>query len=113
VVNNAGLTGVLSDSARQEVMSLNPASANLTQIYSVAEVLQQDMKNRMDSFDDQIDDLRDRIKAVGSNGTPPLPKLNSQGAGATVKMRAPNGQEKDVPADQVDHYKSKGATVVQ
>ena len=29
--------------------------------------------------------------------------------GGTVKMKAPNGQIKDVPADQVEHYKSKGA----
>lgn len=30
----------------------------------------------------------------------------------TVRMKAPNGQQKDVPADQVEFYKSKGATVV-
>jgi hypothetical protein len=34
------------------------------------------------------------------------------GGGKTVKMRSPNGQEKDVPADKVDFYKSKGAMVV-
>jgi hypothetical protein len=34
-------------------------------------------------------------------------------AGATVRMRAPNGQMKDVPADRVDFYKSKGAVVVK
>lgn len=32
---------------------------------------------------------------------------------STVNMRAPNGQVKPVPADQVDHYKKLGATVVQ
>ena len=31
----------------------------------------------------------------------------------TVKMRAPNGQVSSVPADQVEHYKSLGAVVVQ
>lgn len=31
----------------------------------------------------------------------------------TVRMRAPNGQEKDVPADQVEHYKALGASVVK
>jgi hypothetical protein len=30
----------------------------------------------------------------------------------TVTMKAPNGQTKEVPADQVEHYKSMGATVV-
>jgi hypothetical protein len=33
--------------------------------------------------------------------------------GGTVKMKAPNGQIKDVSPDEVEHYKSKGATVVQ
>jgi len=35
------------------------------------------------------------------------------GGGGTVKMRAPNGQMQDVAADQVDHYRSLGATVVK
>ncbi len=33
--------------------------------------------------------------------------------GATVNMRAPNGQISPVPADQVEHYKARGAVVVQ
>jgi hypothetical protein len=33
--------------------------------------------------------------------------------GGMVKMRAPNGQEMDVDASLVDHYKSRGATVVR
>ena len=33
-------------------------------------------------------------------------------AGATVMMKAPNGQTKPVPADQVEHYKSLGAVPV-
>jgi len=28
-------------------------------------------------------------------------------------MKAPNGQIKEVSPDEVEHYKSKGATVVQ
>ena len=32
---------------------------------------------------------------------------------ATVKMKAPDGTVRDIPADQVEHYKSKGATLVQ
>jgi hypothetical protein len=35
-----------------------------------------------------------------------------QQSSGTVTMRAPNGQTKQVSADQVDHYKSMGATVV-
>jgi len=33
-------------------------------------------------------------------------------ASGTVNMKSPNGQIKPVPADQVDHYKALGATVV-
>jgi hypothetical protein len=33
--------------------------------------------------------------------------------GGTVKMKAPNGQTKDVSPDEVEHYKKMGATVVQ
>jgi hypothetical protein len=36
----------------------------------------------------------------------------SMKASTAVLMRAPNGQTKLVPADQVDHYKALGATVV-
>lgn len=33
--------------------------------------------------------------------------------GGTVKMRAPTGQTMDVPADQVEHYKARGAQVIR
>lgn len=34
------------------------------------------------------------------------------GGGATVKMKAPDGSVRDVPADKVDFFKSRGAVVV-
>jgi hypothetical protein len=34
-------------------------------------------------------------------------------AAGTVKMKAPDGVVRDIPANQVEHYKSKGATIVQ
>jgi hypothetical protein len=40
--------------------------------------------------------------------TPPRPR-----GGGTVKMRAPNGQIWNAPADQVEHFRQQGATVVQ
>lgn len=36
-----------------------------------------------------------------------------RGESETVKMRAPNGQEQTVSADQVEHYKKLGAKIVQ
>jgi hypothetical protein len=41
------------------------------------------------------------------------PGAAAPGEGGTVNMRAPDGTVKPVPKDQVDHYKSKGAVVVQ
>lgn len=38
-------------------------------------------------------------------------KFRARSAAATVRMVAPNGQEQDVPADQVEHYKARGAKV--
>jgi hypothetical protein len=43
------------------------------------------------------------------SGTDLKPSLSP----GTVVMRAPDGTERPVPADQVEHYKKLGATVVQ
>jgi hypothetical protein len=50
----------------------------------------------------------DYAKAGGSSGKSPAAVPS-----ATVKMKAPNGQVSNVPASQVEHYKSLGATVVK
>ena len=42
----------------------------------------------------------------------PKPSDPSTPKPKTVKMKAPNGVIRDVPADQVEHYKKRGATVV-
>jgi hypothetical protein len=59
-----------------------------------------------------------RRPAGARGGGQPLPRVfggpapaAAAGAG-TVKMRAPNGQVSDVPAEQVDHFKTLGAKVV-
>lgn len=49
------------------------------------------------------------IDSGGAQGGGPA----QSGAPSTVKMKAPNGQVSDVPSDQVEHYKSKGAVLVQ
>ena len=51
--------------------------------------------------------LKNTNQTYGSNFQPV-----EMGEG-TVKMKAPNGQIKEVSPDEVEHYKSKGATVVQ
>jgi hypothetical protein len=64
-------------------------------------LLKQDMQNRTTSLDEQLKVTRDRIGGGSAN------------TGTTVRMRAPNGQEQDVPIAQVAHYTSLGATVVK
>lgn len=43
---------------------------------------------------------------------PPPSLAATPAAGGTVMMMAPNGQRKQVPANQVDHYRQRGAQVV-
>jgi hypothetical protein len=61
VVNNPSLSSVLSDTARREVLSLNPENATLAQINSVASILKQDMANRRTSLDQQITEIKGRM----------------------------------------------------
>ena len=66
VTSNPGLTGQLSDSARHEVEGFNPANATFAQTLKVAKVLRQDMANRHQAYNEQIDDISKRI---GQGGT--------------------------------------------
>lgn len=57
-------------------------------------------------------DVAQRVALSGESGggtaiAPPALNIG------TVKMKSPTGQTQDVPADQVDHYKSLGAEVVK
>lgn len=58
----------------------------------------------------------DPKRAIGiENGLSGLNSIDDVlgGADTTVKMRAPNGDEKDVPVAEVEHYKALGAVVVK
>lgn len=54
---------------------------------------------------------RDIPNLVSPQAAAAYNKITSKGGG-TVLMKAPNGQTKPVPADQVEHYKSLGAVPV-
>lgn len=99
ILNSANLSGQLSDSSRHELQEIVDGNMPYKSLVASLGVLQQDFKNRHDSTQAQIEDIQRRIRGGGGGGM--------------VTMRAPNGQTKQVPADQVDHYKSIGATVVQ
>lgn len=55
-----------------------------------------------------------RDLGLPTNEPPPPVSTQTGGAktGGSVRMRAPNGQEADVPADQVEAAMKKGASVV-
>jgi hypothetical protein len=65
VTSGGGLSGVLSDSARHEVESYNPANATFAQTKAVAQVLKQDMANRHGSMDATLSDIKARIGGGG------------------------------------------------
>lgn len=69
-----------------------------------------------DPDDDVEAAVGDALAGVGlgggrAGGAGRVPGAGGQ-SGGTVKMRAPNGQESDVPAHLVEHYRAKGAVLV-
>lgn len=82
VTSSPGLSGQLTDSARNEISSFNPNDATLQQTYRVAKVLRQEMQNRDDSYQEQIADIRKRI-----GGASPAPA-----AGNVINYKIVNGQ---------------------
>lgn len=90
VVSNPNLSGQLSDSARHEVEALNPQNATLAQTYRVAQILKQDMDNRRQSYQQQIQDIKGRIGGKSgsnqpSNGTHPLTIKLPSGQSVTIQ----------------------------
>lgn len=112
ITSNPNLSGALSDSARHEVESFIPENATAKEIVAVLNVLKQDIGNRVQSMDEQIGAIKQRISPRASRDQIPNPIVDS-GKTTTVRMRAPNGQVKDIPADQVQYYESRGAKRVQ
>jgi len=60
VLNSSNASGVLSDSARHEVEGLIKPNATLQQIVSAANILKQDMANRHQAYQDQLNEIRAR-----------------------------------------------------
>jgi hypothetical protein len=88
VLNSSNASGVLSDSARHEVEGLIGPNATLKQIYSAANILKQDMRNRHESYQQQINDIQGRIKNNGgASATPAGPSSTSP-----VKITLPSGK---------------------
>lgn len=62
VTSNPTLSGQLSDAARKEVESFNPASATLKQTVAVMRLLKKDMANRISSLDQEIATAKGTLK---------------------------------------------------
>lgn len=65
VTSGGGISGVLSDSARREVEGFNPQNATLGQVTQLADVLRSDMRNRHDSLDSTIEEIKSRLRGAG------------------------------------------------
>jgi hypothetical protein len=94
IVSNPNLTGVLSDSAREEVRGLIPANATFKQIKRVAEVLQQDMMNRRTSMDEQIADIE--AKLHGTPAVTPDQAVKPTGKVPTKRYNPATGKVEDI-----------------
>ncbi len=70
---------------------------------------------RLKTLQTQLPELEQAIYDVQNKGVIPHAHTGAMAGsgGGTVRMKAPNGQIKDVSADQVDFYKSRGAVPVQ
>jgi len=82
VLNSSNASGVLSDSARQEVSQLIGPNATLKQIVAASNILKRDMENRRQSYQDQIDAVKGRT----SGATQPNAGGGNQGGGAKFNV---------------------------
>ena len=73
------------------------------------------MYDKLSTIEKNLTDIEQAARTYGrkSGIVPPTTELQAPPPGATVRMRAPNGQEKDVPAGDVEHFKARGAVVVK
>lgn len=71
VLNSSNATGVLSDSARHELQDVIDGNVPYSAMVASLNTLKQDMANRTQSYQAQIQDIQNRIKGAGqpSGGT--------------------------------------------
>jgi hypothetical protein len=98
--------GTSTDSAREHAEGLLNTAMGKGSYGAALKQMQLEVKNRTAGLDKEIDEQK---KNLGK----PSPKGTLNAPGGKVKMRAPNGQENEVDASQVEHYKALGATVVK
>lgn len=110
VMNSSNASGVLSDSARQEVEKLIGPDATLAQIYSAANILKKDMDNRQRAYQQQIDQIHGRLggsaPAAATQGIPAQ-------AGNRVRVTSPEGKTGTIPRSQLAAAQKAGYKLAQ
>jgi hypothetical protein len=90
VTNDPKLSGVLTDSARQEVEGLSPQNATMNQIKHVVDVLKNDMANVHQGLAQQKQDIGGRlgIKATANETQQQPPVSTASSSGKSVSLAA-------------------------
>ena len=90
VLNNPGLTGALTDTARKEISDFNPDNATLAQTLKVADILTTDMENRKMWNESQIQEVGKRLGRGATSLTGPSLGQESPAVGS-IKSLSPSG----------------------
>jgi hypothetical protein len=89
VTSGGSMSGVLSDSARQEVKDYNPQNATYAQTVAVVKVLKKDMANRHESMDQSLGDIKSRFGgSAGPAGGAAAPNATKRFNPATGQIEA-------------------------
>ena len=89
ILSNPTMAGQLSDDARHEIEGMVRGDYTLGQMMATIDILKQDAVNRRDSYDQQLAEVRDRIKG----------ETKSVGGPAMLTYK---GKKYEIPADKVD-----------
>lgn len=69
VLNSSNASGVLSDSARNEVSGMIGPNSSLKQVEAAAKILKSDMANRHQAYQEQISDIKGRLGGAQGGGS--------------------------------------------
>jgi hypothetical protein len=112
IEGSTGSVAGSSEGARNAASRLVNAAMSKGTLSDVLTLMQKEMRYTLQGYDATLEHINERL---GSGPVPaatdtavPVARPNT----GTVKMQAPNGQTRDVPAAEVEHYKSLGAKVV-
>jgi hypothetical protein len=82
VLNSSNASGVLSDSARHELQQIIDGDMPYSAMVTSLSILKQDMQNRHDAYQDQITDIKGRMKTKPAGGS----------GGGQFSVTDPNGK---------------------